>query len=107
MGCARQVLEGVLQEMWWLQFKVLLPQKLLLAETAENGNLSCPGGLRLLPDYYLMCELWLELVQVQASFAPAMPLWVRRAATALSKLLPPVNISQAICFPLGTRREQG
>lgn len=31
------------------------------------------------PGYYLMCELWLELVQVQASFAPAMPLQVGRA----------------------------
>lgn len=53
----------------------------------------------------MMCMLWLELVQVQASFAPAMPLQVGRAAMALPKLLTPVNISQAICFALSTERE--
>lgn len=59
------------------------------------------------PGYYVVHELWLELVQVQASLAPAVPLREGRAAMALAKLLAPVNISLAICLPLSTRREPG
>lgn len=75
-------------------------QKLLVAETESREWDTCP--VLWVAGYYLMCELWLELVQVQAGFAPAMPLWV-----TLPKLLTPVKVSQAICFPLSTGKEQG
>lgn len=59
------------------------------------------------PGYYLVHELQLELVQVQASLAPAVPLPGGSIAMALPKLLAPLNIRQAICFPPSTGREPG
>lgn len=97
----------MLQEIWWLQFKVkvIIPARnyCLQKQKAENRIpvLGTPGYP------HLMCELWLELVQVQASFAPVMPLQVGTAAKVLPKLLTPLTISQAICFHLSTGREHG
>lgn len=55
MGSALQVLEGVLQEIWWMQFKVikLLPLPEITAcrnRKQRMGYLSCPVGCRLLSD---------------------------------------------------------
>lgn len=53
MGSALQVLEGVLQEIWWLQFEVLLPLPEVTAcrnRKQRMGYLFSPGDFWLLPD---------------------------------------------------------
>lgn len=84
---------------------LLLRKKLLPAEMGSTEGDTHP--LLWAPGYYVVHELWPVLVQVQASLAPAVSLQDGRAATALAKLLAPVNISLAICFPLSASREPG
>lgn len=105
MGSALQVLEGVLQEIQWLQFKMLLllPEVTACKQKSENGIPVLSWGL-LVIIWCVSCGLsWCR--SKQALPLPCHCRWGEQQA--VPKLLTPVNISQAICFPLSTGREQG
>lgn len=94
------------QEIYWLQFKVSLslPEVTAIRNRKHRREYtSPPRGSSSLPGAW--SAVWAGAGPSQP--CPHRALQERRAATALPKLLAPVNIRQAICFPLSTGREPG